>query len=167
MPCLFSDTIDVSYCTLQLFPEGDSVGNSVFRTQRNGLCGFGERNCLNMIVGLHTGNVGFEAHLFDHDPGLDGSWEEVVEFPFHVSEPDLQLQGLLGSKWHLIQVEAGSYHGRYCARNMDAGRERDTNSGDPVDFYRLELWPGTLHQDRIVKATSEIAKHWHKAYGQS
>ena len=46
---------------------------------------------------------------------------------------------------------------------MQKGSELDTNVGDePVDRYRLDLWPAPAEPDRIVKQTSEVAAYWHE-----
>ena len=51
-----------------------------------------------------------------------------------------------------IPIPPGPYRVRYCARNMDEGKEIDTLvDEDPVDFYKLYFWPAELAPDKVIK----------------
>jgi hypothetical protein len=57
----------------------------------------------------------------------------------------------------------GTYRARYHANNMQGGREKDVTFAheEPVDSYRLTLWPAPTSKDRVLRQTSEIAAYWH------
>lgn len=161
---LFSGNIQVQYgqAYLELGNQFDGGMKECFHGQSNGLCGAAAPGTVFLVTGLHTGAVGLAIHLFDGDPGLDDSWEEVVEVSFVVADDTAALVEWAGTDTHPLALPPGTYRARYQARNMAAGSELDTNVEDePVDTYRLDLWPAPAAPDRMVKQTSEVAAYWH------
>lgn len=169
MKRLFAGTVHVHYSAMYFlgadaeFPDGDEY----FEGQMNGLCGARMRTLLFLRTGLHTGGVKVTVDFWDREPPLDDSWEEVVEASFVVNDPERT--GIMewgGAAWHPIDLRRGRYRVRYCARNMDAGRRKDTLLSDreePIDEYSLSFWfvPAGA-PDRLIRQTSETATNWHQ-----
>jgi len=161
---LFSGTIHVQYgqAYLEFGNQFDGSMEDCFRGQSNGLCGAAARGTVFLVTGLHTGVVGLAIHLFDADPGVDDSWEEIVEVFLTVLDDGAALVEWAGSESYPLALPPGTYRGRYQGRDMAAGSELDTNvSDEPVDTYRLDLWPAPAAPDQVVKQTSEVAAYWH------
>jgi TonB family protein len=180
MKRLFAGTVHVHYGTMHFLggEEDFAGGNECFEGQVNGLCGAAMRTSLVLRTGLHTGGVKVTVDFWDKEPPLEDSWEEVVEVSFVVNDPERT--GILewgGRAWHPIDLRRGRYRVRYCARNMDAGRHKDTLLSDvedvfdvelsdveePVDEYSLSFWfvPAGA-PDRLIRQTSETAAMWHQ-----
>jgi hypothetical protein len=163
MISLFSGTIEVQYgqAYLEAGARFDGGMEACFLGQSNGICGAAVPGTLFLTTGLHTGPVGLAVNLFEADPGPDEDWEEIVEVSLAVSGP-ASLVEWASDAGAPLALAPGSYRARYSARGMEAGRELDTNvDPDPVDHYRLDLWPAPPAPDRIVKQTSETAAYWH------
>lgn len=169
MKRLFAGKVEVHYSAMYFqgaepeMPDGDEY----FEGQVNGLCGACMRTLLLLRTGLHTGSVKVTVDFWDKEPPLDDSWEEVVEASFVVNDPEST--GIMewgGAAWHPIDLRRGRYRVRYCARNMDAGRRKDTLSSDteePIDEYSLSFWFTRAGiPDRLIKQTSETAAQWHE-----
>lgn len=167
---VFDGRIDLSYGQFYFYGEdyeGEGDLAAGFVGQNNGLCGAAEPDALWLLTGLHTGNVALTMELLSTEPPIDDSWEEIVEATLPVGERTtfslIEWEGpAVGS---LVTLGPGAYRVRYCAREMDAGREFDT--GDGPDSYLLQLWPAATLPDRVVKQTSETAAYWHSAWADS
>jgi hypothetical protein len=135
-----------------------------FQGQTNGLCGAAISDTLFLITGLHTGRVHLSVDVLDAPPPLDHTWEEVVEVSFMMNGKGASLYDWNGECVCKIPLLPGTYRVRYCARDMDRGKEVDTiiEEEDPVDFYHLAFWPADLLPDVILKQTSETASYWHE-----
>lgn len=120
--------------------ESNGVGlEDTFRGQTNGLCGSASLGTLFLLTGLHTGDVGFTLDVLDNPPPLDDSWEEIVEVSFTPSTEKVILLEWGGTYvCDIPPISQKTYRVRYCARNMDLGKEIDTYvEGEPIDFYSL------------------------------
>lgn len=161
---LFAGNIEVQYGQAYLELDGsfDGAMDTCFLGQMNGLCGAQMPAIMFLMTGLHTGIVGITIHLFDADPGIDESWEEVVEVSFQAPKGAITLMEWAADQGARMAVPAGSYRARYQGRAMQTANELDTNDNDtPVDTYRLDLWPAPPAPDRVVKQTSTVAAYWH------
>jgi TonB family protein len=169
MKRLFAGKVQVHYSTLYF----QGIANEIvemkecFEGQVNGLCGARMRNHMFLITGLHTGWVNVTVDFWDREPPLEDSWEEVVEVSYVVTVPEWT--GIMewgGSAWHPIELRRGRYRVRYCARNMDAGRRKDTrlssDTEEPIDEYSLSFWFAPGAPDRVIRQTSETAIYWHQ-----
>lgn len=164
MTKLFEGNIEVQYGQAYIELDGsfDGAMDSCFRGQNNGLCGAQMPAILFLLTGLHTGIVSIAIHLFDAEPVIDESWEEIVEVSFLAPKGEITLMEWAADQGVSISVPAGSYRARYQGRAMQIANELDTNVDDtPVDHYRLDLWAAPLSPDRIVKQTSTVAAYWH------
>ncbi|GLQ12316.1 hypothetical protein GCM10007913_42490 [Devosia yakushimensis] len=164
MTTLFSQNISVQYGQAYLELGGQFNGSmeDCFRGQSNGICGASAPDLLFLITGLHTGKVGLTINLFDTDPGIDETWDEIVEVSCQAPKGEVALSEWAADSGPPMAVPAGSYRARYHARKMQAANELDTNVTEvPVDTYRLDLWPAPPAADRIIKQTSEVAAYWH------
>jgi len=134
-----------------------------FWGQNNGLCGAAEGNSLFLTTGLHTGDVHFTLDVLDAEPAIDNSWEEIVEASFSVSPRGIVFSSWGGQNGRDIPVPPGSYRARYCARDMQRGRDQDNIQSwqSTVDSYWLGIWRADAAPDVIIKQTSEIAAYWH------
>lgn len=163
MTQLFSANVDVYYgqAYLELAGPFDGFMENCFHGQQNGICGAAAPQALFLITGLHTGPVGMEIHCFDDDPGIDDSWDEIVEVSFLAPRTEIVLVEWAAPR-QALPLTSGAYRARYYARDMDAGRELDTNTtSSAVDTYRIDLWRAGRAADRIIKRTSECAAYWH------
>ena len=170
--CLFAGKVNVHYSQMYFQGAVDYCPDlkECFAGQENGLCGARMRNLLFLTTGLHTGCVKVTVDFWDREPPLEDSWEEAVEVSFVVNDPEWTGIAEWGSAgWHPIDLRRGRYRVRYCARNMDAGRRKDTQLSDrePIDEYCLSFWfaPGAL-PDRVIRQTSDIAAYWHQWVGK-
>ncbi len=136
------------------------------RGQVNGLCGGAQSGRLLLITGLHTGEVGLRVERLDEEPALDDTWEEIVEVSFEPVGPELVLHGLDAGMHVSTELPVVSYRARYCAADMDKGKEVDVVSDDEpvVDRYLLQLWPAAPAPDVIRKQTSTTASYWHQEH---
>jgi hypothetical protein len=163
---IFDGRLWVHYGQAYVLPKGsyDIDLQGSFCGQRNGLCGAASGTELFLITGLHTGDVAFVLDLFDAEPQIDLSWEEIVEASFSVGPQGVSLVEWGGQHAYGIPIAAGTYRARYCARGMQRGRDIDNiQKGEtPVDSYSLAIWPAEASQDVVIKQTSEIADYWHK-----
>ena len=169
MKRLFAGKVHVHYWAMYFQGiEGETAGGSdCFAGQVNGLCGARMHNHMELRTGLHSGWVNVTVDFWDTEPPLDDSWEEIVEVSYVVTAPEWT--GIMewgGSGWHPIELRRGKYRVRYCARNMDAGRRKDTrlssDTEEPIDEYSLSFWLAPGASDRVIKHTSETARHWHE-----
>ena len=161
---LFAGNVEVQYGQAYIELDGafDGAMDECFCGQSNGLCGAQTPVILFLMTGLHTGIVGFSINLFDADPGIDESWEEIVEVSFRAPKGEITLMEWAADRGVGMAVPSGAYRARYQGRAMQAANELDTNINDtPVDSYRLDLWPAPPALDRIVKQTSTIAAYCH------
>jgi hypothetical protein len=163
---IFEGRLWVHYGQAYVLPNGsvDVDLEGSFVGQRNGLCGAADGRALFLITGLHTGGVYFLLDVLDAEPAIDLSWEEIVEAPFSVSVSGVSLVEWGGQHTYAIPISPGTYRVRYCARNMQRGRDIDCiQEGEaPVDFYSLEIWPSKTSPDVVLKQTSEVAEYWHQ-----
>jgi hypothetical protein len=160
---LFNGEVEVNFRFVNVHTAaGDlefEVGEEC-RGQVNGLCGAAVPGLLNLMTGLHTGPVGFTVERHEGEPSIDDSWEEIVEVSFSTAADRLALHGF--EKRYMFTLAPGDYRVRFCARGMDEGQVADTlTSGEPVDEYLLQFWPGLAAPDRILKQTSKAAAYWH------
>jgi hypothetical protein len=166
---LFAGKVNVHYSAMYFQGAADSMQgmNECFEGQVNGLCGARMRDLLFLRTGLHTGCVNVTVDFWDREPPLEDSWEEAVEVSFVIN--DAEWTGIVewgSAGWHPIDLRRGRYRVRYCARNMDAGRRKDTLSSDteePIDEYSLSFWFAPVGApDRVIRQTSETAANWHQ-----
>jgi hypothetical protein len=161
---LFSQNVNVFYGQMY-FEFGaafDGDMDNCFRGQSNGICGASSPHLLFLITGMHTGEVGLTINLFNDEPDVDASWDEIVEVSFSSVTDEGMLLEWAADTGPAFAIPAGSYRARYYARNMQAGN--DANGEEtfaPIDSYRLDLWKAELSPDRVIQQTSEIAAYWH------
>ncbi|MGW0607241.1 hypothetical protein [Streptomyces sp. NPDC002640] len=136
-----------------------------FAGQTAGLCGAAVPGALWLTTGTHTGKVGFTVEVHEQPPPPpDPAWEDVVEVSFRpVSDRTLLVQWAGEAAWDLGLARA-DHRVRYCARGMDRGSGRDTGPGaEPeTERYLLQFWPAPPGPDRVLRATSRQAAHWHR-----
>ena len=164
MTKLISGTVDVHYGQFYLEAgiafDGDMP--RCFTGQSNGLCGAAVPGFVFLTTGLHTGPVGLEIECHETDPGVDESWEDIVEASVQVSGPVLTLVRWAEAEGLALARMAGSYRLRYAGRGMDKAQQEDTVLGpDPIDHYRIDIWPAPPAPDRVVRQTSDYAAYWH------
>ena len=97
-----------------------------FLGQTNGLCGAAAPGMLFLLTGLHTGSVGFTLDVLDAPPPLDQSREEIVEVSFIPSSGTATVSEWEGTHLCEIPLCQSNYRVRYCARNMERGKEVDS-----------------------------------------
>ncbi len=167
---IFRGPLHVHYGQAYLICD-DKLGelslDEAFRGQTNGLCGGAVAGQLFLLTGLHTGEVGFSLEVHDFDPGVDDTWQEIVEVSFQApgsEDGEFALHEWGGEQICRVPLAPGAtYRVRYCASGMDRGACADTHvRKDPVDFYHLIFWPGPSAADAVLKETSANAAYWHR-----
>jgi hypothetical protein len=164
MASIFAGQLQVHYGQAYVESANDQTLDldDCFRGQTNGLCGAALPGTLFLLTGLHTGPVSFTLELLDAPPALDDSWEDIVEVSFLPTTPSVALTEWGGEHRCSIPLAPITYRVRYCARNMDRGKEVDTLvDEDPVDAYALFFWPADSAPDAMIRQTSGSAAYWH------
>jgi hypothetical protein len=110
-----------------------------------------------MRTGRHTGDVPFRIELHTDEPELDASWQDAVEVLFSSWSEELMLSAFESSEGP-VDLPVGVYRARYCAKDMQRGRDDlDTAPDDElVDSYLLQLWPAN-DLDRVVRRSDDPA----------
>lgn len=156
----------VSYAQIYVesVEEDYSSLEDCFTGQQNGLCGAAVPGKLFLTTGLHTGEVGFTVELYDEEPALDDTWEEIVEASYRPLGPAMLVTWASDGGWWDLDLEPGiDYRLRYCGRGMDAAHQGGPPEGEPpIDCYLLQFWPAAPALDRVVKTTSASAAHSHE-----
>ena len=164
MPSIFDGRLSVSYGQAFVQPAENTPALNLtdsFRGQTNGLCGAATTGSLVLVIGLHSGAVGFALDVLDAPPSTDNQWEEIVEVSFAAGSDPLALS-TLDEDVCSVPLAPGSYRARYCARRMGLGQEEDDPEAEPKEFYSLSFWPAAPLPDVVVKQTSPHAAYWHE-----
>jgi hypothetical protein len=167
MRLLFSDEVEVDYG--QIFVESRSDSDpfdlwEAFAGQEGvGLCGGARGGSLLLQTGLQNGGVGFTAELHDSRPGLDETWEDIVEVPFRPLSDETRLRQWNGKRQWELGLEVADYRVRYSAAEMDAAFDLNNRDDDEpqADRYLLQLWPAPHERARVLKQASRQAAKWH------
>jgi hypothetical protein len=166
MTQIFDGQLRVQYHQAYVQTDGADLVEHLpdaFRGQINGLCGAAIPGNLVLITGLHTGWVNFTVDVLDTSPILDDTWEEIVEAFFMPAPGETLLLDWDGNTACTIPLLSAAYRVRYCARNMDVGREVDTLvKCEPVDSYALLFWLAEQTSDSVIKQTSQEAANCHR-----
>jgi hypothetical protein len=116
-----------------------------------------------MVTGLHTGTVGFNVSVDDHDPGPDlDAYEDIVEISFESRDGTASLVGWAGEYSRDLPPLPGGpgiYRVRYHARGMDAAAATQ-DSDVPIDEYLLQIWPAPQSPETTLKRTSHQCAYW-------
>lgn len=133
-----------------------------FLGQSNGLIGTAVPGGAVLVVGIHTGKISLTVDLFDTQPPIDDTWEEIVEASCVVTDTPVYLNPCMGdASEELSQLLVGVYRVRFCARMFG---ETDTAGVlNSSENYLLALWPDILRPDEIIKQTRPKAISWHQA----
>jgi TonB family protein len=165
MERLFDGKVRVDHSHFYIVTDPDLLPDMTecFDGQDNGLCGAAQPGVLFLMTGLHMGSIRLSVELWDCEPPLDDTWEEIVEVSFAVrpSANPMLTEPMVAA--HPLKLGQGTFRVRYLARNMEAGRKRDVvfSSEEPVDSYGLMFWRARKARDRLIKRTSECAGYWH------
>lgn len=161
---LFDGAAEISYG--QFYLTGPAMEPPVtelaFDGQRNELCGAATPGALLLRTGLQHGSVGLTVERHSARPVVGDEWVEVVEASFTCPSAGLLLWGPDTDSYE-IALPAGRYGVTYCARDMQAGWDAESNYDGPLlDYYLLLFWPAgaTPAPERVVRLTSDAAKLW-------
>ena len=163
---VMSGPVWVSYAQIYVESSGDfSSMEECFAGQRNGLCGAAVAGRLFLLTGLHSGQVAFAVELYDDEPAIDDSWEEIVEASYRpLGDAVLVEWGGGPGAWELDLQPQVDYRVRYCGSGMDAAHQHGQPEGEPpVDHYVLQFWPAPPAPDQVVKVTSRQAAYSHES----
>ena len=167
MGVIFDATFPVHYGQAYVLSPPVDVNSDLepaFVGQENGLLGAAVPGQLWLTTGLHTGRVGLRIEVFDAEPPLGSSWEEIVEVSYLPSSTGAALTGWGGEAEPVpLGLEVASHRVRLCASKMDEARQRDTilDGEDVIDRYQLALWKSDPRPDRVIRQTSATAAYWH------
>jgi hypothetical protein len=88
-----------------------------FRGQPQGLVGAMRAGFLFLNIGLHTGRVGFDVRIHDHEPPVDNGYEDIVEVSFRPTTDDVRLVEWAAEATYPLPLRAIDYRVRYSARH--------------------------------------------------
>jgi hypothetical protein len=133
-------------------PEG-ALSDDVDPTH-NGLV-FAVGGNIEVLTGIHTGNVEVTLELHAQRPEPAADWEEIAEISCHSPSGDMLVTPLMDDPADLPSL-AFQGRGSYRLRLHATGRDRavdGTSKHGVVEAYLIQSWP-TAHQDALlVKAT--------------
>ena len=164
MELVFDDTLFVHYRFVYLSPADDEDPDldESTRGQVNGLLGAATRVALSLVTGTHTGEVPIRVEWHEAEPMLETVWEDVVEASFNVVDQRMRLAAFDDAR-EVRVPKTGPHRVRLSAAGFQAGSdEENLGEDDPApDRYLLQLWPGPLVADRIVRVSGSAAQYWH------
>lgn len=161
---LFSGLFPVCYRQFYLFFnnrdwDGDLV--SCFVGQVNGLCGASNSSSIFLTTGLHTGNITLTINLYDAEPEIDFSKDEIVEASFSLENEGIWLEAWAGEFQQKFNLSIGDYRIRYSAKDFGLAEDQGCYDEGDIEFYNIDIWPSKIQKDKIIKVTSERAAYWH------
>lgn len=160
---LLDRDVYIEYAQLYVLSDenaDDLESRVAFKGQVNGLCGAAVTGKLFLVTGIDLGPMRLTAQLFQAEPAIDETWEDIVEASFAATSSNVVVREWGGVRYPLELVE-GEYRIRYCARGMDEAEELGTTAR-PADSYLLQFWPGAVGSDLIVRQTSDAARRRHE-----
>ncbi|GAA2554924.1 hypothetical protein GCM10010435_26790 [Winogradskya consettensis] len=124
-----------------------------------GLCGANTPGELLVATGMRHGGVGVTVELHDSAPGVDGSWEEIVEVSYRPLAERTQLKSFNGEVAGDLELTERDYRVRCSATGMHDGFAlNNRDGGEPVaDHYLLQFWPAEPEPARSIKRTSNLS----------
>lgn len=137
-----------------------------FAGQSNGILGAGEPCGLVFMLAFRAGASQVDIELFDGEPHLAASWEDVVEVSANVGNSSVpQWVTCYGAADGPLDLPPGSYRVRFSCRGRDLSEPigEDDHVSSPVDAYLVEFWPSLWRPDVIVRTSSSDASEWHSA----
>uniref|UniRef100_UPI003F497335 hypothetical protein n=1 Tax=Saccharothrix espanaensis TaxID=103731 RepID=UPI003F497335 len=111
-----------------------------------------------VLTGIHTGPVDVEVDLHDHAPPLyTEPWDNVVEVSLTAPRGAVVAGGIMSRGTEGLPVLTHAGPGTYRLRVHVTGRDRavDLSPVEPVESYRLTLWPAPPAGDVVHKSTDE------------
>jgi hypothetical protein len=137
----------------------------VFAGQVNGLAGAAHPDGVYLNLARRSGGSALRIVLADSEPKVDETYQDVVEVSISIpSDAEVRWMSWAAGSYGLLDIPGGTYRMRVSARDRDLGRAGEFEE-HPVDSYLVELWPGPIELDAIVRVGSDDAKYWHREVG--
>ena len=169
---LFSGKLNIYYGqfyidVLEVDENNYLTMESAFNGQNNGLCGASHKGKILFVVGLQDGVINLNVELCEEEPELDELSEDIVECSFSVKDENLHLCEWAHEETHKLDIPPGDYILRYSVIGLDKDYDDDEEWDAPIEGqkYIIQIWPGNIHEDKIVKSGTDVGKYWHKALG--
>jgi hypothetical protein len=124
--------------------------------QVNGMCGAAVPGALLLKTGAQEFDIAFRVELYDVQPAVDMSWDDIVEASFRPLSLDVFLVWD-GGRSRPIELALTDYRVRYSAKLADL---QSTEPGEAPPSYLLQFWPAERESDTVIKQTSETAAYW-------
>ena len=165
---LFSGIFPICYGQFYFFTNKDWNGDlrASFSEQNNGLCGVTNKGSVFFITGLHTGSITLSIDFYETEPEIDFSQDEIVEASFSVGNDAAWLEAWGGELKKELNLPIGDYKIRYYAKDFGLAEEHGDYEEGNIEFYKIDIWPSKIAEDKIIKITSEMAKYWHNELGK-
>ncbi len=132
-----------------------------FTGQENGLCGTVNSTMIFFITRLHSGNIHLDVNTLSSEPAIQNESTEIVEASFEVSDSSFSLNDWNGDISLPMNLNPGTYKVRYSVIDFGKAEESGLFEQGNVEFYKVEIWPCPLENDKVLKVTSDLAKYWH------
>jgi len=167
---LYKGSLGVDYTQFYIdnHNDDDLLPEEAFEKQENGLCGASQKGKLFFVPGLHDGYIDITVTLFNQEPEIDDSFDEIVEVSLEISEPTMLCEWA-HEETHDLDLPNGVYRVRYSLTCMDDEHNEDTNYELPLlsQKHAIQIWPCPLAQDKTLKTISSTASYWHSEWGKA
>lgn len=171
---LFSGNVSIFYGQFYIdaleVDEDDYLDmESAFCSQNNGLCGASHNGKLFFVVGPQDGTAKVSVELHATAPELDPACQDVVECNLIAGHDDLHLCEWANEETHRLELPRGDYVVRYSISNLDRDYTDADDWDDPIagQEYTIQLWPGRVANDRVIRSDTDIGRYWHKELGSA
>lgn len=117
------------------------------------------RNGLAFICATHLGKVAVTVEYWRSEPLLTDAdaWEDIAEIGLAWDASEMEVWGE-GDTIAGPVPGPGHYRLRVAARHRDEGEDR--RDDDPLEAFRIQVWPGQGTDLVALKATSRIGAYW-------
>jgi len=144
--------------------KGTPLLDEAMENQTNGLCGEVDHGELVFIAGIQVGIIHLEVHMYDIEPALDESFQDIVDVSTQFSKPPILCEWAHDDT-HELKIPNGTYRIRYCINGLDIDPDCYDEDDQPFKHqkYLIQIWPSPLAPDQIIKNETETGLYWHNA----
>ncbi len=166
---LFSGNVSIFYGQFYIdvleFDEDDYLDmESAFQNQHNGLCGASQTGKLFFVAGPRDGAAKVTIELHASEPELSHACQDIVECGFSAISDDLHLCEWANEETYPLNLPCGDYVVRYSIKELDRDYGEDDDWDSPIDGqeYMIQLWPGSIATDRVIRSDTDIGRSRHQ-----
>ncbi|MFD1940369.1 hypothetical protein ACFSKW_53825 [Nonomuraea mangrovi] len=153
-------TVEVQDCGVAHLLDKESGGYVDAPAQSIGFVKV-EQGCVDLQITHQWGPADFTVTIADRDPGADlAGYEDIVEIGYVSMSGEVEMTGFTFDEAVMcplppLPAGPGTYRIRYHVKGMDL-----EGSDDAVDDHYLQIWPASLEDPVVVKATSVASEYF-------